>query len=492
MVAADESGVSQQYWSGTCPNGHHVQSTPGDAKGQPSIFDDVDRILECPPVTDSGLKIEGVFRQELSSDVEAVTAACPHDRSGPISKRRSLWRIALATLAATAVTWFLVAQKQSSTPSTAAAADATRGQDRIAVASPPSREQLVEMLEANVSGVSGSLPLFDFIRRVGAATEVPVSLEVDNLKYVHLDYDSPIHVSENSASARHLLLSSLQPVNLVILENDFGFRVTSHCDDRLLPRPHDVSDLVANGKDGRALLCLIRDLVHPSSWKKYGGRGSMRIVDGDLIVTNQHHVHLDIMGFCDQLRHIRGVPVHGVHTIHHASQSRIANHILNGRCQFAMNRSGSLHQVLLLLERTAGCHILVDWPELARLGVTRSSTVQIRAESPTLEGALLQITDQWPMAFRVVGHQAIELTSHHCERSRNRLVVYPPNDRPIALNYLEAKINAYQLPPSVGRRVAMDPVSHAVIARLPWSAHRTFRAAMRPKKASTENGSVGD
>ena len=330
-------------------------------------------------------------------------------------------------------------------------------------------------LQTHLDGLPTSASLAAFLQFVSHGSDVPIALDFDSLRYSRVGLNTRIAVCDTNASIGVMLRESLSPLGLAAELQDGLVLVTSDAaaDDRVC-KAHDVRDLVTAETTAEQLGVLIGDFVRAETWEAHGGTGSMQMVGDILKIDQSQRVHLDVLAFCDELRHARGLPVRGKQAAFMAAEtiSPRATQTLASRVDVHCPEPTRLIHALAQIEKVAGCHLLVNWQALQHAGRSFQDRVIITCDATPLEEVLTRVTDQLQLTFRMVGPSAFEITTHQAERNSDIIVFHPLIGGEQTMQRVLAALDEFELPAGPGRRFAYEPVSATMAARLPWSLQR--------------------
>lgn len=306
-----------------------------------------------------------------------------------------------------------------------------------------------------------AVPLVEWVRFFSNWTTLPISLDVSALQAAGIDLRMPVSVQQQDAAAAEVLTQALASIKLTYRADSGQIVVTTGVPAReVLLR---VDDLVeSNLSDTQQFARLVQTLVAPGSWQASGGRGTLRIKPGELLVTQTPGVLYEIVIFCEKLRVARGLsPRSRLNPQQFAFVPRAekAAGLLAQPVTFTFHEPCELEQVTRFLEKQTGATLLIDWKSLAREQFAPATQITCAIEDRPLGEALSAILTPLNLSWRVVDDKVLEIYSLQEARSK-------------------AECEFYSLRPLLAARMSPD----------------TILAAVRrgtPERAWIEGGGVG-
>jgi hypothetical protein len=190
-----------------------------------------------------------------------------------------------------------------------------------------------------------------------------------------------------------------------------------------------VDDLIGSEVgDEERLGRLIEDFVAPESWKSAGGQGTISVAGKSLAVSQTPPVHREVDAFLDRLRKARGKSLKNP-AVTLASRLTSNRDLLSKPLTMNFRPGVPLDALLDYFGATTGGLFTADYPALMSAGFQGTELVGAAADKNSLADVLSALCGPREWAWRVVGDQAVELTTREGMRRRAYVEFYkvPPS-----------------------------------------------------------------
>lgn len=275
-------------------------------------------------------------------------------------------------------------------------------------------------------------PLIVALRTISSLTEVPITLDVDELRPRGIDVERPLTETFQNGTFGDLLNGILSPLQLepVIEDRQVLVTVPEERRDAILERTFDVSDLVAATKDtaeadrltpGR-LREILRRLVDPigladapDSGEGVADRPSIQIEGDSLVVRHRLRMLDESLRILEQLRVLRALPQKTEVPSENLVPEAFGWDAVNRPLTLNYFQPVLLSEILDRIETATGLRILVDHQALHR-SLTPLYTIRatVHCDRGTINDAmenLLSSVDDAVLNYRIVGPNTLEITT---------------------------------------------------------------------------------
>jgi len=263
---------------------------------------------------------------------------------------------------------------------------------------------------------------------------LPITFDLEAMTQLDVDLEAPVTLRLSETTAGEALEAVVSSRGLVYVVENNQLLVTGpqqHRNTLRLGR-YTVSDLIGHQPEsGDRLAALVETLVVPDSWEPAGGRGSIRVEEGALVVLQTGAVHYQVLTFCEKLRAARGLPLRSDH-----DPERFNLATRTGRGRAALDKPVTVNffdpvplaRLVAELGQQTGARILVDWLALSAEGISPGVTATLKADNQPLSTALAGLLRPLGLAYRVVDAETLELTTRRAVNARLELEFYPVGD----------------------------------------------------------------
>lgn len=275
------------------------------------------------------------------------------------------------------------------------------------------------------------VPLGEAIDTLAGLSTVPMTFDPEAMQRLGVTVHDPVTVRLSAATVGQVLDGVLSSRGLAAVVEDGQVLLTDPADQRekLWSRKYTVSDLTGEEPAAVAeLAALIEKLVAPESWRRSGGRGSIKPDGGALAVVQTGVVHHQILVFCEKLRNARGKPLRSRH-----DPARFTLKTRLARAKQALGRpvTANFHEptplikVLAYLGGLAETDILLDRLALGAAGLWDRSRASVTVEKRPLGEALDEALGPLGLRYRVIDATTLQVTTPKAIAARLELEFYP-------------------------------------------------------------------
>lgn len=289
-----------------------------------------------------------------------------------------------------------------------------------------------EQLAMPVVGVEfNDVPLNRVVEFLAQSSRLAIMLDVEALIELGVAPDSPVSIRLADATLGELLAAVTEEQGLALEVDGNQLIITSPKHEREVMRRGrvPVGDLVRSHHESAAeLVVLIREFVEPSAWREAGGRGRIVLNDDHLEVEQAATVIAAVEDFCNRLRLARGLPTldrHAAAPTELASRYRRALPLLEAKVTANFPRPTRLTQLTDYLASRTGVRLLVDWINLAAVGLPRDAETTLQVSDAPLEAALMALAGPLDLAVRILDGRTLQLTTRDVLAGQLEVEFYP-------------------------------------------------------------------
>ncbi|HZZ28574.1 MAG TPA: hypothetical protein VFE46_11280 [Pirellulales bacterium] len=274
--------------------------------------------------------------------------------------------------------------------------------------------------------------LADFLSLVSAMSTIPITLDVDALHDMGQSAAMPVQLHLSDASVAELLQSPVESLRLGYQFRDGQLIVGYPPQEKLRQVRYAVPDLA--GTDPQALselAALVKQMVAPGSWQSPGGKATLVVSNGALLIEQTEPAHAQILDLCERLRVARGLPLKSHYDPARfvlTSRETQARELLQKPVNANFSTPQPLAQVMEWLSRTTGATIVINHAALAQEGTSADSECAAVAVNTPLEKLLDNLTASADLTWRAIDRRTIEITSHPAAREQMDTEFYAARD----------------------------------------------------------------
>jgi len=274
-------------------------------------------------------------------------------------------------------------------------------------------------------------PLSDAVDLLAQLTNLRITFDPDAMAEMNVAMDDVLTIHLSESTAGEILRTILAERGLDYVMEGKQILITGPEKRRSTLRRvrYTVSDLTGGQPDALAeLVALVRKVVAPECWQESGGRGSIRLEDGALIVEQTDPVHYQVLTFCEKLRNARGKPLRSRYD---PKQFTLATHLDRARARLAQPVTANfrdptlLVRILSYLAESAKARILIDWVALETVGAHRQSKGKLTVEKQPLSTALDSLLSPLGLTYLIVDADTLQVTTAKAAAARSELEFHP-------------------------------------------------------------------
>lgn len=330
------------------------------------------------------------------------------------------------------------------------------------------------------------MPLQDFFQFVTTYSTIPVTLDPEVLVWLHLTPNTPVTLKLTNTTVANLLDSAISKLGLVAVPVDDQLIVTRKAvnDGAIRKVQRKVEDLIgAAGSDAELLQSQLRKLVAPESWSERGGKGTMQIENGSLVLEQTDQVLIELSALLERLRIARGLPKTSKFEERiFQPKSRTARSAGNLQKSVTLNysRPNSFSRIVRRLAQEAGVSILIDWHAIAAAGWNPDAETTLSVNGQPLSLALNTLLQPMDLGYRIVDETTFQITTPAALNSVADVEFYPVGDivsGGMDPESLMKKVRESLPPETFNERDAaleFDAPSRCLLVRLPQSQQQSL------------------
>jgi hypothetical protein len=291
------------------------------------------------------------------------------------------------------------------------------------------------------------VPLARALDLLGTISTLPISLDPDALRQVGATPHDHVSVKLDSATVEQALQAIAAERGLAVsIDNDqviitLPAKTRETLNETLKSIRYTVSDLTGDDKGALAeFATLVQTLVAPESWQAAGGRGTIKSDDGALVISQTGGVHQQVLVFCEKLRNARHKPLRSRDAPEKfvlTTRTAQARKMLDSPVTVNFHEPTPLAKILAFLAEATGSAVLIDRAALAAADTSDRVETSLTVEKKPLGVALGNLLAPLGLAYRVVGPNAIQVTTKDACTERLELEFYPLGQRAPAANLIE-------------------------------------------------------
>ena len=350
----------------------------------------------------------------------------------------------------------------------------------------PRTINLAARLADPLSGIEFSdMPLQDFLQFVTTYSTIPVTLDPDVLVWLHLTPNTPVTLKMANTTVASMLDAAISKVGLVAVPVDDQLIVTRKAinDGAIRKAQRKVDDLVGGaGADAEVLQSQLKKLVAPESWSDRGGKGTMQLESGSLVLEQSDQVLIELSALLERLRVARGLPKTSKfdeRIFQPKSRTARAASQLAKPVTLNYSRPSSFSRIVRRLAQEAGVSILIDWHAVAEAGWSPDAKTTLSVTGQPLSVALNTLLQPMELGYRIVDETTFQITTPAVLNSVAEVEFYP------AAEFISGGLDSDSLLKKVreslpeafnqrGAALEFDTPSRCLLVRLPQSQQQTL------------------
>ena len=177
---------------------------------------------------------------------------------------------------------------------------------------------------------------------------------------------------------------------------------------------------------------MVRRFVAPESWRDAGGRGTIEPKQRALTVTQTRDVHQQVLVFCEKLRNARKKPLRSHDRPEQftlTTRTSQARTMLDQPVTVNFHEPAPLGKILDFLAKATDSDILIDHAALAAAETSDRVETSLTVQKQPFGAVLADLLRPLGLTYRVVGPNAIQVTSNEAAEERLELEFYPVGPR---------------------------------------------------------------
>jgi DNA-directed RNA polymerase subunit RPC12/RpoP len=281
------------------------------------------------------------------------------------------------------------------------------------------------ILELNFSRKS----LISFVRMMSQLTEIPMTLDIDEMKARSLSVNTPVSGQFSEATVEKILTETLATLELqwIAIDRQILIRPKETADETDLT--FDVSDFAEKTEDltPEVLADMIRKLVIPEGNVKVLSDNRLTVVQNEPSGKSSKRLREDILRFLEQLRAVRQLPLKTEWSGETLAPEAFGWDQVLEPITLNYYRAVPLSRIVTQLESLTKLTILVDHQSLHRsLCSFASVQAAVQCDNGTVNDAmelLLSSADSAALVYRIVDHQTLEITTAESSRQPDKMIV---------------------------------------------------------------------
>ena len=270
--------------------------------------------------------------------------------------------------------------------------------------------------------------LIGFVQAMSRLTEIPMTLDIDEMKARSLSAHTPMSGLLSEATVGEILTEALATLGLRWIATDRQLLISLNKIDSDVEVAFDVSDLAENTDDltPEVLAGMIQKLVVPEE-AVVVLPGHRLFVERSETNRSPERLQNDIQRFLEQLRLIRQLPQQTELVGEKVAPEAFGWDRVMEPMTLNYYRAVPLSRIISHLESLTGLTILVDHQSLHR-AFTSFASIQatVQCDHGTVNDVmelLLASVDSAALAYRIIDHQTLEITTTEVARLPEKMVL---------------------------------------------------------------------
>jgi hypothetical protein len=314
--------------------------------------------------------------------------------------------------------------------------DAGQGAKQSEKKAPPAPVDVAARTADSLPGIElTEVPLTRAVDLLSAVSTLPITLDPDAMRQLGVSPRDRISLRLDSTTIGRALQAVAAKRGLAATSDNGQVILTLPAEHResLHTVPYTVSDLTGDNKAAMAeFAALLKEFVAPESWREVGGRGTIEPKDRVLMVTQTRDVHWQVLVFCEKLRNARKKPLRS-----HDRPERFTLATRTGQARAMLDRAvavnfhepAPLSKILNFLAHATDSDILIDHASLAAAETSDRVETSLTVRNRPLGAVLDELLRPLGLAYRVIGPDAIQVTSTEAAEERLEVEFYPVGRR---------------------------------------------------------------
>ncbi len=274
------------------------------------------------------------------------------------------------------------------------------------------------------------VPLGQAVGALAHLSTVPVSFDPEALLAEEVTLAEPVSVHLENATLGEAFRAVCGQHGLACVVEGGQMVVTTPAEYRQVLRSmrFTVSDLAGDEQAMLGLAEMIQTLVAPESWRVQGGRGSLQVDGGALVVNQTMEVLYQVLAFCERLRTARGLPLRSRYDPERfslATRSARGANALERTVTANYYHPAPLAEILGYLGQRAQVDILIDRVAMAQAGLSDQRPARLTVENRPLGVALDELLQPFGLAYRVVDEITVQVSTQQAVEQHLELEFHP-------------------------------------------------------------------
>ena len=348
--------------------------------------------------------------------------------------------------------------------------------------------------------------LIEFVRVISRLTEIPMTLGIDEMKARSLSVSTPVSGQFSETTAGEILTKTLETLGLQWVAVDRQILIFPSDTAAEADLTFDVSDFAEHTDDltPEVLAKTVQRLVAPETNVAVLSNHQLTLVqDENNRAKSQTRQRDEILRFLEQLRVVRQLPQKTAWTGETLAPEAFGWDRVMAPMTLNHYRPVPLSRIIAQMEATTDLTIIVDHQSLHR-ALTPFASVQatVQCDRGTANDVLelsLASVDLVALAYRIVDHQTLEITTTESVRQPEKMVMEvhryelqadeTPDDIVRSLRSAVSPDSwvAPEHPESrSGGNIVIDPPSHCLFVRQSQPAQRQIRLLLSTSEPSED------
>ena len=283
------------------------------------------------------------------------------------------------------------------------------------------------ILEFNISRHQPRL--IGFVRTMSGMTEIPMTLDIDEMKPRALSVNTPVNAQFREATAKKILTETLETLGLQWTATDRQILISPQAAVDTADLTFDVSDFAEKTEDltPEVLADLIRKLVVPEANITALPDRRLTIVKDETSGKSSLRQRNEVLRFLEQFRILRQLPQKTELTGETLAPEAFGWDQVLEPMTLNYYRAVPLSRAVTQLESLTKLTILVDHQSLHRsLCSFASLRAAVQCNQGTVNDAmelLLASVDSVALAYRIIDHETLEITTAESARQPEKMVM---------------------------------------------------------------------
>ena len=292
--------------------------------------------------------------------------------------------------------------------------------------------------------------LISLMKTVSGITGVPVVLDLSQMESLRPVLNTPIDLKLEKTTAGGILTDAARLLKLQTVSKADRIELTILNSEERIPVKLDLSDLVQAdappakapaGKTGSTasdpknvilseqvtpeqMTRMIQSLIAPASWKDKTGKAEMTWTGTSLTVTQTRNNSLMTERLMEMIRRARKLPAKKVIPDPLLIPESLCHERMRSPLILTYMEQRPLIEILEEIARKQNLQLLINWAELAEVGVNSETRVMPRLASASITHNLTLLLTPLQLSWNTLGDQTLEITSKGAAAEYTTLEMY--------------------------------------------------------------------